>query len=580
MATTETRHQFVSKKVLAFGWLFGFLALFAAYLYVGQWVGKESDDAGIILEGQAMLHGNFLMHGWYLPSDSFITTDMPIDALGSIFFTGQQLINITPALLYAATVLGAAYLASQRIAGSADSATRWLAAAACVALIAFPIGVLFFMVMQSPFHIGTILLSLLAFLAYDHVVKRPASFGPLCLFVLVTTLAVIGDPMAELLIVMPVGIVSAWMLWRSHGRERTARATLGGALLALLLGVGVRQALIASGTFISSATLGLASLDLIGLHILLLVDGVFLLFHINLWPSLRLDQINLQPTVGLDQQLVFLVLTVGFLVVCTHGFIRLFRHTLIPRDMQHSLTSVLSWAMVSSTMALMFTTFAVDISGLRFLLPTFVYAAILCYSALARVIARPLLARVILALLGVSGLAFGVSLAQAPRATAPQQPLIAFLKGHHLTYGLGTYWVANITTLRSNKQVQVLPILLEDGRIRAQYWHASASWFAGQQLSAVRFVVIDGSVPEEPFKEAVINTFGSPDHVYNLDTYPRYSYVIFAWNHSIIGSALGFNPPVYLGASKASIAFMQAKNPGPPSDWHCRASPYPVPAQP
>jgi hypothetical protein len=47
---------------------------------------------------------------------------------------------------------------------------------------------------------GTIVASLLAWVAYDAFVKRPESWGPLGLFVLVTTLAVIGDPLADLVI--------------------------------------------------------------------------------------------------------------------------------------------------------------------------------------------------------------------------------------------------------------------------------------------------------------------------------------------------------------------------------------------
>ena len=78
-----------------------------------QLVRNNSDNASIILEGRAMLHGNLILRGWYLPSDSFMTSEMPLDALGSLFFTGVQLLKITPALLYATTVVAAAYLASR-----------------------------------------------------------------------------------------------------------------------------------------------------------------------------------------------------------------------------------------------------------------------------------------------------------------------------------------------------------------------------------------------------------------------------------------------------------------------------------
>jgi hypothetical protein len=363
-----------------------------------------------------------------------------------------------------------------------------------------------------------------------------------------------------LLIVVPVVIVGFCMLWRTHGHDSTARATLGGALLALLLGASVRQVLVASGTFIDSGYFGFASLSILWLHFQWLVVAIYLLFHINLQPSVgsELSNIYTLPSIGSEQRVVFLLLNAGFLVVCSLGFIRLFRHSLIPSDMRHSLTNVLSWAIVSGIAAFLFTIFANNITGIRYLFPAFVYAGILCYSALSRVIARPHLAGVILAFLAVSGLTFGVMLAQAPDVTVPQQPLITFLKGHRLTYGLGTYWAANITTLQSNGQVRVLPVVEQNGHIRAYRWHADARWFNDQQLGTVRFVVIDGSVPVTSFQEAVINTFGTPDHIYHLGESGSETYVILAWDHSIVSSAVDLKPPVTPGAGKTRAALAVA----------------------
>ena len=277
------------RRLQPLGWLLLFLLLFTGYLYANQFHVNTSDNASMILEGQAMLHGNLFMHGWYLPPDSFITTEMPLDALASVFFSGVALLKITPALLYAATVVAASYLASRRIA---DPRGRWLAVAACVALIAFPIGALFGMVTQGPMHVGTLVASLIAWLTYDYYVRHPAFWGALVLFVLVTALAIVGDAMAELLIVAPVGIVSAWALWRNRGRDRVASATLAGALVALLLGTVLEDVLVSSGTFINgSAPIRLASPTLIWTHIQWLFVGVSLLFHIDVQQKLGFEQV-------------------------------------------------------------------------------------------------------------------------------------------------------------------------------------------------------------------------------------------------------------------------------------------------
>src|SRR5215813_1958470 len=114
-----------TRSLMAAGMLVGCAILFAGYLYASRFVPNNSDNASMILEAQAMLHGNIILHGWYLPPDSFITSEMPLDALSGLVFTSEQLLKTTPALLYASTVLGAVYLAGRCVL---DPAARWFAA--------------------------------------------------------------------------------------------------------------------------------------------------------------------------------------------------------------------------------------------------------------------------------------------------------------------------------------------------------------------------------------------------------------------------------------------------------------------
>ncbi|HLI42752.1 MAG TPA: hypothetical protein VKV35_14065, partial [Streptosporangiaceae bacterium] len=41
-------------------------ALFAAYLRLSDTCQLNSDSANILLMGRALLHGNLLLHGWYM----------------------------------------------------------------------------------------------------------------------------------------------------------------------------------------------------------------------------------------------------------------------------------------------------------------------------------------------------------------------------------------------------------------------------------------------------------------------------------------------------------------------------------
>jgi hypothetical protein len=512
----------LARPLMAPGIVLGVVTLFMLYLYATRGVSNNADDASLILQSQAMLHGNFLLRGWYLPPDSYITTDMALNAVGSIFFDGAQLLKISPAFLYTATVAVAAVLASRIVA----AASRWLAVIACLALIAFPVGRLFGFSMQSPMHIGTALATLIAWLAYDHFVKRPTSRGLWGVFILVTTLSIIGDPLAEVLIVAPAGIVSGWMLWRSRGHDTTARATLGGATLALLLGLGLRQALIASGTYIESASMGPVFPSAVWPHIQWLLEGIFTLFHVDVRQQL-----------GLQQSPFFNVLDGGFLLVGVVGFVRLFHHALVPRDMRDSLPNVLSWGIVGSILAFLCTNAAFDVGQLRYLTPAFIYAGVLCYPAFAQIFAGRYLPHVVVAFLAASGLTFGIMLAQTPRAGTPAQPLVAFLLSHHLTSGLGSYWTANLTNLWANGRLHVVPVAASQDGIHARQWQANATWFDPSRLGAARFVVIDWHESEGAYLQAVVSSFGAPDHIYHLPGPSRC--VIFVWEHGIVNGTLG-----------------------------------------
>lgn len=71
---------------------------------------------------------------------------------------------------------------------------------------------------------------------------------------------------------------------RTRGRARSARATLVGELLALVVGIGARQALIASGTFfISTINLTLAPPANIWNNTQRLILGLYEVFHNHIY---------------------------------------------------------------------------------------------------------------------------------------------------------------------------------------------------------------------------------------------------------------------------------------------------------
>src|SRR3984893_9753198 len=55
----------------------GVVLLFVAYVQLSRTYTENSDSANIMLMSWDMLHGNVLLHGWYLSDVSFYPTELP-----------------------------------------------------------------------------------------------------------------------------------------------------------------------------------------------------------------------------------------------------------------------------------------------------------------------------------------------------------------------------------------------------------------------------------------------------------------------------------------------------------------------
>ena len=95
----------------------GLVVLAAAVLFFCYWrqsqaVPLSSDGAGNVLQAWDMLHGNLLLHHWWVSDVSFYTTELPqymlIEALTGL---GPWVVHVAAAMTYTLLVLLAALLA-------------------------------------------------------------------------------------------------------------------------------------------------------------------------------------------------------------------------------------------------------------------------------------------------------------------------------------------------------------------------------------------------------------------------------------------------------------------------------------
>ena len=157
--------------------------LFVAYLQMSRTYPENSDESNDLLMAWDMLHGNVLLHGWYLSDVSFITTELPqYLMLERLFGLHADTAHIAAAMTYTLVVVLAVLLARGSAAGNRvgqgqtsrrEAAARMLLTAGL--MFAPQLGVGVFVLLLSLGHIGTAVPLMLTWLVIDRA--GPAAAG-------------------------------------------------------------------------------------------------------------------------------------------------------------------------------------------------------------------------------------------------------------------------------------------------------------------------------------------------------------------------------------------------------------------
>ena len=162
--------------------------LFVAYLQMSRTYPENSDESNDLLMAWDMLHGNVLLHGWYLSDVSFITTELPQYLMLERFFgLHTDTAHIAAAMTYTLVVVLAVLLARGLPLGSLplgtrrwesvgrDQASRREAAPRMLLtaglMFAPQLGVGVFVLLLSLGHIGTAVPLMLTWLVIDRAAR-------------------------------------------------------------------------------------------------------------------------------------------------------------------------------------------------------------------------------------------------------------------------------------------------------------------------------------------------------------------------------------------------------------------------
>ena len=502
-------------------------ALFAVYLRLSRTVPENSDEANVLLVASDMLHGNLLLHGWYLTDVSFYTTEVPQYALLEIFFgVHPDTAHIAAAMSYTLVVVLAVLVARGGFTSRA-AVIRLLIAAGIILAPQLGPGVTALILTIG--HIGTAVPVLLIFLLLDRAPERwwvPVLAGLGLAWVLVADQLVLIVAIVPLAVVCALRVLEAAVRGRSLSRafatrrydlsliaaaaaaaglawvaERVLRA-LGGYVVApvpftftlhdfpanlhslwavpQIFGADYRG--LAGGPFYT-ALLHMVSLALVGLALLLLARRFF------------------SGAALVDQVL-------GVAIV---GNIALFVLTSAGSEGPHEIAVVAPFGAALAARMLA----GPRAAGARAAGPLARRARAVAYGAGLVVLVGYL-----------GGLAHDVVQPASPPAFAR---VASWLQAHHLRYGLGGYWESGIVTVQTDGQVKVRALL--KATLGPDLWLAKPAWYdpTAQQANFVVLSSTPGFKNNWEPRAVISKYFGRPAHVYNFGPY-----TVMVWDRNIL----------------------------------------------
>jgi hypothetical protein len=497
--------------------ILGVVVAFWCYLRLARTQAVISDGASQALQAWDMLHGNVLLHGWWLSDVSFYTTELPQYVLIELVRgLNPDVVHVAAAMTYTLVLLLAVLLAKGSATGGAAVVRVLIAAGLMVAPQLAAVATL----IASPDHIGTSVPVLAVFLILDRAPRRP--WVPVVVSALLFW-AAFADALVLLIGVLPVALVCLLQPGSSGWAARRWRPTW------YFRGLGLGS--LAAGTAAELA-----------LRLMRAVGGFFLwpppyqaVHHVDaLWHAFGVtgqgllllagaDFLGLRP--GAQTAAVFLHLA-GVIVLGLGVLIAVRR---FGRDLGF-VDQILLTAVVINLASYAFTTEAVSILATHEIAAMLPLCAVLAARMVAdRVLAVRFVPAMLLVVLAGYLAGLGYELAQPPRPQNHQ--LVSWLAAHHLDSGLSGYWEANVVTLTSGDRVRVRALMVAHGRVICDEWESDAAWY-DPGLASANFVVLyptAGGNRGFTDRSAVVATFGPPAHTYRVGAYQ-----VLVWRRNLL----------------------------------------------
>jgi hypothetical protein len=469
-----------------------------------------------------MLHGNLLLHNWWLSDVSFYTTELPEYMLVELVHgLNADVVHVAAALTYTLLVLLAVVLAKGHATGR-EAAARMLLAGGI--MVAPQLGTTAYVLLLSPDHVGSNVPVLLIWLLLD---RAPRRWWVAVLTGVLMTWALIGDGIVIYTGFLPLTIVCAIRAYRAIvvRRERgTEHRYELGLILAALIAAELSTRLLLlihsiGGFQVWPVRPLLAVSGQMPRHFAYTAHGLFVLFGADFFGR----KISFAALLIL---LHLAGLALAGWAVCA-GVRRFFRdNDLVDQVLVAGVLIGLTVYVLGKRVS--------DINSTREFAEVLPFAAVLAGRLLAVRLMRARLVPALALVLAGYLVSLGQAAAAAPVPPMNQQ-LATWLGGHGLRYGMSTYWQSSIVSLATGEHVMVVPVATATKTagsiVRRDQWESTEDWY-DPRLHYANFIVElikPNGLPAFLPLASVENTFGRPGQVYLVGPYR-----ILVWHRNLL----------------------------------------------
>jgi hypothetical protein len=515
------------------------------YLRLSNTSALNSDSSNYLLMAWDLLHGNVLLHGWYMSDVSVYTTELPQYALLESFLgLHPETAHIAAAMTYTLATLLAVLLAKGGTSGR-TALTRMLIAAGIMVAPQLGVGVYTFTMVVD--HIGTSVPLLVLWLLLDRVDRSAPRWWVPVLTTLLLAWVLIADAIVLIVAVAPLALVSGIRFiqgmmtddgpvspgWTRRVRAQWYQLSLACAAVTAIIWARLAERLLSAlGAFaVHPVPFALTPLPQARQR-----------YVQALWKVLQLFGADYRGLVGVT----FVVAVMHLVSVALVGWsvLRVARRFLGGVPLVDQVLAVAIFANV-----VLYVVSDVSQQGPHEIAIVMPFGAALAARTLTRraghahqpgerraaggnSTSRVRLAGYAAGALVLAGYLTGLGYELTQPAVPPENSALApWLTAHHLTYGLAGYWQASSVTVESDGRVAVRALAV--GSMRPYLWLAKTSWYDSASHRAT-FVVIDTQTPTFAAwlpRATVERYFGPP-----VRTYRTGPYTILVWDKNLLAS--------------------------------------------